>query len=138
MPEKVSLIDVTELSEILEDKKINSQRIAVIVGSRAGALFRSEEFYDELEPYSTRTFADMDERDRFSECYSILEDIYKRRSMSIQELKSFIEGQIYGQSNVENYFVMSAHAKRSTGFWSRLSATGLMEIKMRIRPILSV
>ena len=75
MPETVSSIDITELAGILEDRKSNSQRIAVIIGSRAGALFHSEEFYDELKAYSTRNFADMDERSRFYECYSILDDI---------------------------------------------------------------
>jgi hypothetical protein len=96
MPETVSPIDITELAEILEDRKSNSQRVGIIIGSRAGALFRSEEFYDELKAYSTKDLAEMDERSRFYECYSILEDIFKRRSMSIQELRAFIEGQIYG------------------------------------------
>jgi hypothetical protein len=103
MPETVSSIDITELAEILEDRKSNSQRVGVIIGSRAGALFRSEEFYDELEAYSTRNFADMDHRNRFHECYAILEDIYKRKRMSIKELKSFIEGQIDVHLDVENH-----------------------------------
>jgi hypothetical protein len=103
MPETVSPIDITELAEILEDRKSNSQRIGVIIGSRAGALFRSEEFYDELKAYSTRNFAEMDERNQFYECYSILDDIFKRKSMSIKELRSFIEGQIYGPFDVENH-----------------------------------
>ncbi len=103
MPEIVSSIDITELAEILEDRKSSSQRIGVIIGSRAGALFRSEEFYDELKAYSTRNFAEMDERNQFYECYSILDDIFKRRSMSIKELRSFIEGQIYGPFDVENH-----------------------------------
>lgn len=103
MPEIIASIDITELAEMLEDRKSNSQRVGVIIGSRAGALFRSEEFYEELKVYSTRNFADMDERSRFYDCYSILGDICKRKSMSIKELRAFIEGQIYGPFDVENH-----------------------------------
>jgi len=103
MPETVSPTDITEIAEILEDRKSKTQRIAVILGSRAGALFRSGNFYDELKLYSTRNFADMDERSRFYECHAILEDICRRRSMSIKELRSFIEEQIYTHCDVENH-----------------------------------
>jgi len=103
MPETISPIDITELAEALEERKNNSQRIALIIGSRAGALFRSAEFYDELEAYSPKSFADMDQRERFYECYAILEDIYKSKRMSIKELKSFIEGQIDVKQDIENH-----------------------------------
>ena len=103
MPEEPSSIDITELAETLEDRKSNSQRIAVILGSRAGALFRSTDFYEDLKAYSTKNFADMDQRTRFYECYAILEDIYKSKRMSIKELKSFIEGQIDVHQDIENH-----------------------------------
>lgn len=103
MPEESTPIDIVELAEILEDRKSNSQRIAIIIGSRAGALFRSADFYEELKEYSTKNFADMDERSRFFECYSILENILKRRSMSQKELRAFIEAHIREYSNVEHH-----------------------------------
>jgi hypothetical protein len=103
MPETISSIDITELAEVLEERKNNSQRIAVILGSRAGALFRSTGFYEELKEYSTKNFADMDEKSRFYECYSILEGILKRRSMSIKELRAFIEAHIREYSNIEHH-----------------------------------
>src|SRR5579859_4544648 len=103
MPETVSPIDVTELAEVLEERKSNSQRIAVIIGSRAGALFRSADFYEELKAYSTRSLADMDERTRFCECHSILEDIFRRKAMSLKEIRSFIEGQIDVHFDVEEH-----------------------------------
>src|SRR5881394_249715 len=103
MQEKAFSIDIPEIAEMLEDSKSKSQRVAVIVGSRAGALFRSGEFYDDLNAYSTKNLADMDDRSRFYECYSVLEDIHRRRSMSINELRSFIEGQVYGHSDVTHH-----------------------------------
>jgi hypothetical protein len=110
MQAKVDTIDIPEIADILAEKKSNSQRIALIIGSRAGALFRSGEFYDDLNAYSARNFADMDERTRFYECYSLLEDIYKRRRMSLKEIRSFIEGQIYGHSDVARHLAQLVKA----------------------------
>src|SRR5579859_3052329 len=79
-------IDITELAELLEDRKNNNQKFALILGSRTGALFRSQNFAEEMAPYSTRSFVDMNERDRFSECYTSLQAAKKQMSSSDLEI----------------------------------------------------
>jgi hypothetical protein len=70
----VSRIDITELAELLEDRKNTNQKIALILGSRTGALFRNQEFAEEMVQYSTitRSFVGMNERESFNECYTLL------------------------------------------------------------------
>ncbi len=81
-------IDITELAGLLEDRKNNDQRFALILGSRTGALFRSQSFAEEMAPHSTstRSFVDMNPRERFSECYTLLRTAKKqidRRDLEI-------------------------------------------------------
>src|SRR5262245_33813430 len=68
----ISRIDITELAELLEDRKNNDQKVALILGSRTGALFRSQSFAEEMALFSARSLADMNERERFSACYQLL------------------------------------------------------------------
>ena len=70
----IARIDIAELADVLEDRKNNDKKIALILGSRTGALFRSQSFAEEMVHYSTstRSFVDMNERERFTECYSLL------------------------------------------------------------------
>jgi nucleoside phosphorylase len=77
-----SKIDITELAELLEDRKNDDQKIALILGSRTGALFRSQSFIEEMAPYSTNphSFADMNERECFNKCYNILSEIAKKQN----------------------------------------------------------
>jgi hypothetical protein len=84
----VSRIDITELTGLLEDRKNNDQKIALLLGSRTGALFRSQSFVEEMAPHSTstRSFVDGNERERFSECYALLKTAKKqidRRDLEI-------------------------------------------------------
>lgn len=72
----VSRIDSAELAELLEQRKKNNQRIALILGSRTGALSRSPSFVEETMRYSstsTQSFNNMRETEQFSMCYSQLE-----------------------------------------------------------------
>lgn len=71
---------------MLEDRKNNDPKIALILGSRTGALFRSESFAEEMAFYSTRAFGGMNERDRFSACYTLLQTAKKQMSSSDLEL----------------------------------------------------
>jgi len=79
----VSKIDMTELADLLEDRKNNTpQKIALILGSRAGALFHSPSFIDAMAQYSAipQFFVDMNERERFSTCYSLLKQAKEREA----------------------------------------------------------
>jgi hypothetical protein len=74
------------LAELLEDRKNNDQKFALILGSRTGALFRSQGFAEEMAPYNTRSFVGMNERERFSECYISLQAAKKQMSSSDLEI----------------------------------------------------
>lgn len=75
MSMNISRIGVAELAELLEDRKSENQNVALILGSRAGALSRSEGFVDAmaLSSKSMLSFVDKNERERFSECYTLLQ-----------------------------------------------------------------
>lgn len=73
MAAQIESVNIAQIVDILEDRKNKTPKIALILGSRAGALFRSEYLYEELKFYSTRTFTDMTPWERFSECYKVLE-----------------------------------------------------------------
>lgn len=79
----MSKIDITELADLLEDRKNNnSQKIALILGSRAGALFRSQSFIDAMAHYraSPHFFVDMNERERFGACHALLKQAKEREA----------------------------------------------------------
>jgi hypothetical protein len=65
--------NIAEIVNFLEDRKNKTPKVALILGSRTGALFRSEYLYEELQFYSTRAFTDMTQWERFSECYNVLQ-----------------------------------------------------------------
>jgi hypothetical protein len=68
----VSRIDITELADLL--KNTDPRKTALILGSRVGALFRSQSFIEEMSCHSRgpRSFMDMNECESFSACYNIL------------------------------------------------------------------
>src|SRR5713226_8125627 len=88
MPVVVKTIDVPTLVQMLQDKKNNNQKTVLILGARAGALYRSPDLYDWLEPSSKRDFAGMSQRERFSECYSILRKLREEKGASSRDIKS--------------------------------------------------
>ena len=49
-------IDIAELAELLEARKNNDQKIALILGSRTGALFRSQCLAEEMALYQCTFF----------------------------------------------------------------------------------
>jgi len=89
-----SKIDITELADLLEDRKSKDQKIALILGSRTGALSRSQSFAEEMIRYSTstRSFVDMSERERFNECYSLLK--VAKRQIDRKDLELLLHQQI--------------------------------------------
>jgi hypothetical protein len=88
MPVAVKTIDVPTLVQMLQDKKNNNQKTALILGGRAGALYRSAELYDWLQQSSKRDFTGMSVRDRFSECYSVLRQLKAEEGTSPRDIKS--------------------------------------------------
>lgn len=76
----ISRIDIPELADLLEDRKNDNQNIALILGSRTGALFRNQTFIEEMAHHSTSTysFVHMNSRERFSKCYTLLPTVKQR------------------------------------------------------------
>lgn len=81
-------ITVAELAEELKKRKHNNQKTTLILGSRTGDLFRSQYLYTWLERYSARNFAEMSPRERFSECYKLLEGKRIEEGTSPRDVKA--------------------------------------------------
>ncbi len=88
MPVAVKAIDVPTLVQMLQDKKNNNQKTVLILGSRAGALYRSLGLYEWLEQSSKRDFTGMSQRERFSECYNVLRQLKAEKGTSSRDIKS--------------------------------------------------
>ena len=73
MAEKRLSVDIAEIAHALKMKKNNNQSMVLFLGSRAGALFRSQPFYEFMKPYSTRSFGKLSDQERFVECYKLLQ-----------------------------------------------------------------
>jgi hypothetical protein len=87
MPVAVEPIDVAALVQMLQDKKNNNQKTVLVLGGRAGALYRSTEFYRWLEQLSKRDLAGMSQLKRFSECYHVLRQLKADGSISSRDIK---------------------------------------------------
>jgi hypothetical protein len=95
MSREESRINIAALAEMLEERKKNNRNIALILGSRVGALFRSSQFIKEITYFSgtsPRYLFDTSEREYFSECYASLEKAKKQRNSS--DLRNFLEQKI--------------------------------------------
>src|SRR5690349_1206714 len=97
MPERkqsgVFVVDAKELAKRLKFRKERNDHTVLLLGARAGALFRSEYFYESLQQFSNRDFNGLSLLERFAECYSILTkvsfsetDIYGTLRVSFQDL----------------------------------------------------
>jgi nucleoside phosphorylase len=66
-----SQFGIHEMVDLLDLEKNNRQKV-LLLGSRAGQLFRSAHFYNHLQPFSKRNFYQLSLIERFQECHSIL------------------------------------------------------------------
>jgi len=85
--------DMNEMARLLKMRKMNNHHTVLLLGARAGGLFRSEHFYDSLQQFSNRDFNELSLSERFGECYSILTknlfsetDIHSILRTSLQKL----------------------------------------------------
>src|SRR5579859_7028723 len=86
MSVEVSKIQIAEIARELEERKNENRRPVLILGSRAGGLFRSQYFNETMLKYSMRNFADLTLREQFSQCYDILD----KETMARTDLKIII------------------------------------------------
>ena len=68
-------VDIGEIASWLELKKSMAHAPILVLGSRAGSLFRSQNFYDVLERYSYRNFHGLAANEQFGECYNVLKQV---------------------------------------------------------------
>src|SRR5579859_6718111 len=73
MAEKIVKVDIAEIAHALKIRKNNNQSMVLFLGSRAGALFRSQSFYDTMRGYSVRNFDALSRQEQFVECYKLLQ-----------------------------------------------------------------
>ncbi len=98
----IESVNIAEIVDILEDRKNKTPRIALLLGSRTGALFRSEYLYEELKFYSTRAFTDMTPWERFSECYNVLQQSDEQMSKGelVKILKHALSGIDFSRADI--------------------------------------
>jgi ssDNA-specific exonuclease RecJ len=78
--------DIEELAGLLDLRKVNDQPTVLLLGARAGGLFRNRRIYDNLERFSHRDFRTLSRIEQFSECYTIL----TRRQFSETDIHSIL------------------------------------------------
>lgn len=61
-----------EIAKWFQRRKQLNRRTVLVLGARAGGLFRSNYLYEELQFFSTRAFNNLSRLEQFRECYSIL------------------------------------------------------------------
>ena len=96
---KSSRLGIQEMANLLEMRKRNHQHTVLLLGARAGQLFRSSLFYENLLPFSKRNFHQLSRIKQFQECYSILTNDYK---FSERDLHSIL------QTSLRNLSVIKA------------------------------
>lgn len=72
MRKSSQLGDIQEMANLLEIRKNSHQHTTLLLGARAGQLFRSARFYEELQFFSNRNFHRLSRIKQFKECYAIL------------------------------------------------------------------
>src|SRR5579859_4383721 len=85
--------DINEMARLLETRKMNNHPTVLLLGTRAGGLFRSAHFYGSLHQFSNRDFYKLSRAEQFGECYFILTkylfseiDIHNILSASLKNL----------------------------------------------------
>jgi|SRR5436305_4841640 len=98
---KISRLGIQDMANLLTMRKKNHQHTVLLLGARAGQLFRSADFYDNLRQVSKRNFHQLSRIKQFHECYSILTNDTK---LSERDLHSIL------QDSLKNLLVTNADA----------------------------
>lgn len=67
-----SQADIEEMAKLLKIRKNSQHPTVLLLGARAGRLFRSEQFYEALQFFSNVNFHGLPRIKQFKECYTIL------------------------------------------------------------------
>jgi hypothetical protein len=72
MPGEAEKAEITTLVNWLGMRKKTNNPAVLFLGARAGGLFRSQELYNILRPFSKRTLSELSQGHQFEECYKVL------------------------------------------------------------------
>lgn len=96
MPERkqsgIHVVDAKELAKRLKFRKEHKAHTVLLLGARAGELFRSQYFYESLQQFSNLGFNRLSRVEQFAECYSILTKV----SFSETEIYSILRVSLQG------------------------------------------
>ena len=101
MPGRFVEKNIADIAEALKLKQRNNQSMVLLLGSRAGGLFRSQDFFATLKEYSKRSFDLLSREGQFAESYKALkQDRFNEKNIhallvaSLQDV-SISEADIY-------------------------------------------
>jgi len=66
------LSNSAEIAKVLEKRKRDNHSSVLLLGSRAGALFRSKHLFNVLHQFSHRNFSRLSHTEQFEDCFTIL------------------------------------------------------------------
>lgn len=83
--------NIQEMAQWLEMRKMGRYPTVLFLGARSGGLFRSSAFFNTMEGFSTRSFANLSHRERFAECYQILNGLRSSEAELDNILNRFLQ-----------------------------------------------
>jgi hypothetical protein len=89
MVTQLEKIDLVDLATQLEECNLKDQKVALILGARTGALFRSQYFKKVMSQYSVRTFTELSPYESFTECFTILQ--HEKQSFGRSNLRVMLD-----------------------------------------------
>jgi len=92
MSPKEARIEIENLAKELENRKHEKSKTVLILGSKAGAIFRNPRFYEEIAYFSLKTMAGFSITEQFSEAYATL--IQEKSRNTLEDLRIFLTSAI--------------------------------------------
>ena len=105
-------LSIQDIAKRLEMRKQNRTGTVLVLGSRAGSLFRSQSFYTTLNLLSSRPFSELSRNEAFEECYHILQrkedlstsDVHGIINRAVQEISFSGEDEVLAYLIQQGYF----------------------------------
>ena len=105
-------LSIQDIAKRLETRKQIQNSTVLVLGSRAGGLFRSQSLYTTLSQFSSRPFSELPRIEAFEECYSILQrkedlsasDVHGIINRAVQEVSFSGEDEALAQLIQQGYF----------------------------------
>src|SRR5579883_375585 len=115
--------DIT--ARILEVRKKINHSTVLVLGSRAGALFRSKKLYEMLRQFSKRDFSRLSQTEQFAECYSLL----TKNLFSETDIHAILRSSLQDQSVTKVETILAELVKR--GYFSEIISTNVDDLLER-------